>query len=97
MFVPAWLMLSIRMRSINDWPDFSSPTLSAEHLPLNSPSNPAEWPNLGRILTRSGNEMATPPSPDQRLTSRLWSILQNPVAWILILILAALLYTLLGN
>ena len=75
---------------------FLRPVSTIEPPPTDSIDEPPPV-NMGRILKR---ENPIPVIQDARSHSpqiNLWIAIQNPVAWIFIFILAALLYILLGN
>jgi tetratricopeptide (TPR) repeat protein len=87
-----WLALSrqgwtMGIRHIGDWPGLRSESSAGAEMPVNT----------GRIIRREN------PLADQRDAQRreglvkLWATVQNPVAWIVIFVIAALLYILLGN
>jgi len=93
-FVRAWLQLAIRARHASDWPhDIQkepriSPVITASSAPL---------PNLGRILRLENPILDRKAARAQERMLRAWRMVQNPVAWILIFVLAAVLYILLGK
>ena len=86
----AWISLLLGMRSVKDWPRFES-----SQVPNRQQSQPPL--NLGLVIPSDrylANKRSD--SASDRL-QKIWETVQNPVAWMSVLVFAALLYILLGK
>ena len=89
-FARAWFELLIRTTNPRDWPKratvATTQALSNQMLP-----------NMGTVLRRDNPVTAKREASAQERVNRIWVLVQNPVTWIVVFILAGLVYTLLGS
>lgn len=90
MYLHSWFELLTRTANPRDWPRRSE--VCASPLSANQP-----LPNMGRIVRRENPVAAKREATAQDRVNKLWALAQNPVTWIIVFILAALVYTLLGT
>ena len=94
LFLRAWIALALRAPKKKDWPRH---TRSRSVPPKPEAPSLSSLPNIGRVLMRETRPLNTTAPISKDRLNRLWEFVQNPVSWILVFVLAALLYTLLGN
>lgn len=90
LFALAWLHLAVRARHASDWP--RSASLCHAEFEVDA----GAW-NMGKIIHRENPLADMRDAKRQERLARAWAAVQNPVAWILIFVVVALLYILLGN
>ena len=93
-FLRAWIKLIFRLKVTTCWPG-RKPELHKLSPVLRHES--ARLPNMARIVKRENRVAADRAARTQERLESLWAFAQNPVSWILILILSALFYIALGN
>jgi len=93
-YVKAWIRLAFIVRDRSEWPRTSQRIASEA-------GNPGvvvfEPPNFGRVLERENYSVTEKPPASKEKWAKSMTVIQNPVAWILVLVLASLLYILLGK
>ena len=86
----AWFELLSRTLHRRDWPQ--KPVFVGSKM-----SSSQTLPNMGRVLKRENPVTAKREATSQDRVNRIWKLVQNPVTWIVVFILAGLIYTLLGS
>jgi len=92
--IASWIQILMRFRDVSSLPKLAEPAL-----PVSTNQAPIvpDLPNVGRVLD-SGYLPVSQRGVDTRPKLQIaWQALQNPVAWILVLVFASLLYILLGK
>ncbi len=91
-YLRAWIALAIRARRLSEWPS-SSASIASSVLH----ENPENSPNFAKLLKREQQPSVTRTQAAPGIAGRLRPLLQNPLAWIGFMVLAALVWALLGN
>jgi|GEM_PF-1982859 len=65
---------------------------AAEQMGVHDPT-----PNLGSVITSERHLFSNRPDPFQQRMQAMWEAIQNPVSWIAVLVVASLLYIVLGK
>ena len=93
-YFAGWLQLGLRVRSFKDWPKRRQS--KGGSLAIQDQTD-ISVPNVGTVLSSDRYWVSKRPDLTQARLQATWELVQNPVAWIVVLVFASLLYILLGK